>query len=184
VHAGDVQQPQGKGRATGRFGGQQQGRHRPRLAAGLVWPPLSTYPYNNDFGRFAFTSFVTPAALHESPTRRLPYISFKQLIPFTRQVRCTAFALMLPHDISDPQSQKRERAALFLVQENPSEYGNLSPSMLPLDNNAPLQHSIRFLSLQFEHYSLTSFPFRQKILLLWGESDNIFNIELAETMKE
>jgi hypothetical protein len=25
---------------------------------------------------------------------------------------------------------------------------------------------------------------RQKILLLWGENDNIFNIELAMTMKE
>jgi hypothetical protein len=24
----------------------------------------------------------------------------------------------------------------------------------------------------------------QKILLLWGENDNIFNIELAKTMKE
>ena len=38
--AGDVHQPQGESRAAGRFGGQQQRRHRARPVSGLATAPV------------------------------------------------------------------------------------------------------------------------------------------------
>lgn len=45
--------------------------------------------------------------------------------------------------------------------------------------------SISFRSIRTLLADNLSLPLAlQKILLLWGENDNIFNIELAKTMKE
>jgi hypothetical protein len=85
----------------------------PVLQQVLVWPPLFRLPaVQQRFWPLCFDQFCEP--LHKSPSYSSASIHVLQAIDSIHAA--SARSLMLP------QSQKRERAALFLLQENPSEY--------------------------------------------------------------